>query len=139
MLWATDPFREIERMRREMDRVFSRIPFLGATEYEIPLVNLYDNKDSIILVAEIPGIPKDQINLNFSDGNLVISGKRELSRYGKSELLRQEQPEGEFEKSVRIPVRIDSTGIKAKFEDGMLTVVLPKSEEAKPKQINIES
>ena len=79
MLWATDPFREIERMRREMDRVFSRIPFLGATEYEIPLVNLYDNKDSIILVAEIPGIPKDQINLNFSDGNLVISGKRELS------------------------------------------------------------
>ncbi|NLG17510.1 MAG: Hsp20/alpha crystallin family protein [Fibrobacter sp.] len=139
MLWATDPFKEVERMRREMDRVFSRIPFFGTSEYEFPLVNLYDNKNDLILAAEIPGVPKENISINFSDGNLTVAGKRELPKYGKSELLRREQPEGEFEKTIRIPVRINSAEIKARFEDGILTVTLPKSQEAKPKQISIEA
>ena len=139
MLWPTDPFKEIERMRGEMDRIFSRIPFFGAVEYQFPLVNLYDSGENLVLISEIPGLSKESINLNFSDGILVISGKREPRKYGKSNMLRQEQPEGEFEKKVKIPLKIKSSEIKAKFEDGMLSVILPKSEEAKAKKITVES
>lgn len=138
MLWETDPLRELDRMRKTMDRMFSRMPFLNTSEYQLPLINLYDLRDSLMVVAEIPGVTKEQIDLNYQDGALLISGKRELKKYGKSETLRQEQWQGVFEKVIRIPVSIKSSEIKAKFEDGILSITLPKSEEAKPKQIVVE-
>jgi HSP20 family protein len=138
MQWVTDPMREFERMRKLMDKMFSRVPFFGTTEFQFPLVNLYDARDVLYVVAEIPGVPKENIEINYQDGALTITGKREFKRYGQSELLRQEQPEGDFEKIIRIPMSIKSNEIKAKFEDGMLTVSLPKTEEAKPRQIAVE-
>lgn len=121
-----------------MDKMFSRAPFFGITEFQFPLVNLYDSRDVLYVVAEIPGVPKENIEINYQDGALTITGKREFKKYGQSELLRQEQPEGDFEKIIRIPMSIKSNEIKAKFEDGMLTVSLPKTEEAKPRQIAVE-
>ncbi len=138
MQWVTDPMREFERMRKLMDKMFSRVPFFGTTEFQFPLVNLYDARDVLYVVAEIPGVPKENIEINYQDGALTIAGKREFKKYGQSELLRQEQPEGDFEKIIRIPMSIKSNEIKAKFEDGMLTVSLPKTEEAKPRQIAVE-
>lgn len=138
MQWVTDPMREFERMRKMMDKMFSRVPFFGTTEFQFPLVNLYDSRDVLYVVAEIPGVPKENIEINYQDGALTITGKREFKKYGQSELLRQEQPEGDFEKIIRIPMSIKSNEIKAKFEDGMLTVSLPKTEEAKPRQIAVE-
>jgi HSP20 family protein len=138
MQWVTDPMREFERMRKLMDKMFSRVPFFGTTEFQFPLVNLYDARDVLYVVAEIPGVPKENIEINYQDGALTITGKREFKKYGQSELLRQEQPEGDFEKIIRIPMSIKSNEIKAKFEDGMLTVSLPKTEEAKPRQIAVE-
>lgn len=101
-------------------------------------MNLYDSRDVLYVVAEVPGVPKENIEINYQDGSLTITGKREFKKYGQSELLRQEQPEGDFEKIIRIPMAIKSNEIKAKFEDGMLTVSLPKTEEAKPRQIAVE-
>ncbi len=138
MQWVTDPMREFERMRKVMDKMFSRVPFFSTTEFQFPLVNLYDSREMLYVVAEIPGVPKEGIEINYQDGMLNISGKREFKQYGQSELLRQEQPEGDFEKIVRIPMSIKGNEIKAKFEDGMLTVSLPKTEEAKPRQIAVE-
>ncbi len=138
MQWVTDSIREFERMRKMMDKMFSRAPFFGITEFQFPLVNLYDSRDVLYVVAEIPGVPKENIEINYQDGALTITGKREFKKYGQSELLRQEQPEGDFEKIIRIPMSIKSNEIKAKFEDGMLTVSLPKTEEAKPRQIAVE-
>ena len=138
-MWDLDPFKEIERMRRQMDELFSRLPFYERTSYQFPLVNLYDDKDDLLLTAEIPGLLKEDVNIQYNDGALTISGKRKAGAYGTSELLRQEQPEGNFEKRVRIPVKIRDNEIRAKFEDGILKVTLPKAEEAKPRQITIES
>ena len=88
MLWANDPFRELERMRRTMDQMFSRIPFFGTTEFSFPLVNLYDRKDELFLIAQIPGVKKEDIEINYQEGLLTISGKRPAASYGKSTLLR---------------------------------------------------
>ncbi len=138
MQWVSDPMREFERMRRMMDKMFSRVPFFGTTEFEFPLVNLYDSRDVLYVVAEIPGVTKENIEINYQDGALTITGKREPKKYGQSELLRQEQPQGDFEKIIRVPMSIKSSDIKAKFEDGMLSISLPKTEEAKPRQIAVE-
>jgi HSP20 family protein len=139
MLWANDPFRELERMRRTMDQMFSRIPFFGTTEFSFPLVNLYDQKDELCLVAQVPGVNKEDIDINYQENILSISGKRQIPSYGKSTLLRQEQPQGEFRKTINIPSTVKSSEIKATFQDGILTVILPKAEEAKPKQIKLQA
>lgn len=139
MLWPQDVMREMDRMRRDMESLFSLTPLYTRGTNQYPLVNLYDSKEELILVAEIPGTDKNSINIQLNNGNLTLSGKRELKRFGKSEMLRQEQPEGSFEKTISVPVKIKDSEIKAKFENGLLCVTLPKAEEAKPHQITIQT
>jgi HSP20 family protein len=139
MLWPQDVMREMDRMRRDMESLFSLSPAYTRDNYQYPLVNIYDSKEELTLVAEIPGIDKNSVNIQFNNGNLTLSGKRELKMFGKSEILRQEQPEGSFEKTIRVPAKIKDSEIKAKFENGLLCVTLPKAEEAKPHQITIQT
>ncbi|MDG5813561.1 Hsp20/alpha crystallin family protein [Chitinispirillales bacterium ANBcel5] len=139
MQWPRDPFRELERIRGEMDRMFSRVPFFGSTQSQFPLVNLYENADTITILAEVPGVKKEEIDINMQESYLILTGKRETPSYGRAEILRKEQPEGSFEKRIRIPVAIKHDQIKASYKDGVLSITLPKSEEAKPKQITIET
>lgn len=138
MAWTTNPFAELERMRREMDRIFSRVPYFGTSASSFPATNIYETKDNLTMVAELPGVKKEDISINLHETTLTISGNREPRKYGKSDLLRQEQPEGRFEKLIRLPGKISSTGVNAKFEDGVLKVILPKTEESKPRQISVE-
>ncbi len=137
MLWPVDLMGEIDRLRKEMDAILSHTPLYRRGVSQYPLINLYDSKNEIILIAEIPGIDKNKIEIQYNNSTLTLSGQRELKRFGKSEELRLEQPEGRFEKNIRIPVKIKDSEIKAKCEDGILTITLPKAEEAKPHQIVI--
>ncbi|MFP4164583.1 MAG: Hsp20/alpha crystallin family protein [Chitinispirillaceae bacterium] len=138
MAWTTNPFTELERMRREMDRIFSRVPYFGTASSAYPATNVYETGDDLYVIAELPGVKKEDINLNLHETNLIITGKRDVRQYGKSDLLRREQPEGQFEKTVRLPAKIHGERVSAKFEDGLLRINLPKSEESKPRQINVE-
>ncbi len=139
MAWSTNPFAELERMRREMDRLFSRVPYFGTSTSIYPATNLYETQNDLFLVAELPGVKKENISIDLHESTLTLSGKRETRTYGKSDLLRQEQPEGQFEKTIRLPSRINGQAVNAKFEDGFLKITLPKAEESKRKQITIES
>lgn len=121
-----------------MDRLFARVPYFGTTSSAYPATNLYETKDDLTLVAELPGVKKEDININLHETNLTITGKRSPRQYGRSDLLRREQPEGEFEKTIRLPSKIRGEKVSAKFEDGLLRIYLPKSEESKPRQINVE-
>ena len=139
MLWPRDPLREFERVRREMENLFSRVSGLGESYLEFPLVNIYESSDHLTLLAQVPGVNRDDLDINFHRNHLTLSGKRERGRYGSSEVLRQEQSHGQFEKTIRIPFEIRSSEVSASFEDGILKVVMPKSEQARPRQIAIES
>jgi HSP20 family protein len=138
MLFDTDPFRELERVRKEMDKLFSRSSFLGAVEPSFPFVNLYDETDNYLLIAEVPGVRKEDIAIHLHEDSLTISGQRTMDRFKGAQILRQEQPEGCFEKTIRLPGKVKDANIEATCEDGVLKIVLPKSDEAKPKRINIE-
>lgn len=139
MLWNVDPWRELERMRSELDDMFTGGRRVGVRR-SFPLVNVYDQKDNVVVNAELPGMRKEDVNITFTDGALTLSGKRGPVVDGdEAVLIRTERATGEFEKSFQIPYKIDQEKITAGFSNGMLTVTLPKSEEAKPRAIQIEA
>jgi len=138
MLWNVDPWRELERVRQQLDDVFGGIGRSVANR-SFPLVNVYDAGDSIIVAAEMPGMNKDKVSITYNDGALTLSGVREpLAETNKMDPIREERPVGEFQKMVNIPVKIVPDKIAAVFRDGLLSVTLPKAEEAKPKSIKIQ-
>lgn len=102
-----------------------------------PRVDVIENKEAYEVIAEIPGINKEEIHLAVEDNVLTLSGEKHSAR-GENELcLRHERSSGTFERSFRLPKEVDATEIKAKYINGVLTVTLPKTDNAKPKQISI--
>lgn len=139
MLWNVDVWREMERLRREMDGLVSNYG-RPAPSSGYPLVNVYEDDDSIIVTAELPGATKENVSITFSDGVLSLTGKGEKPAIVQNmSPLRIERTEGDFEKAVRIVSKIKQNEINAAFGNGILTITLPKAEEAKPKSITIEA
>ena len=132
---------QIASMRAEMDRIYDST-FGSSLRSPAPLsrwkpaVNVYQDKDQFILVAELPGLKKEEIDISLHDDTLTISGERK--REGSSEHgLLTERFYGKYQRSLTLPTAIDPDKVKASYRDGLLQVVLPKAEEAKPKQIEV--
>lgn len=139
MLWDFDVFSEMDRLRREMNNLFSGYQqTVGNATF--PLMNVYDSKDNLIVTAELPGLAKDQVMITFSDNVLTLSGElKALPNTKGMAIVRRERSEGEFEKTLRIPTKVKQDAISASFANGILTVTLPKADEVKPKTIAIEA
>ncbi len=137
------PSRRQPSLRDELSRLFDLSlpgftgdanPFSGWA----PALDVYQDKDNVLVRAELPGLKKEEIELSLHEGVLTLSGERkreEESQKGTS--TRSERFFGKFERSVELPGTVDSTKVTAAYKDGILTVTLPKAEEAKPKQIQI--
>ena len=139
MLWNFDLWREMERLRRDMDGLFTNYG-RTAVSATYPLINVYEDKDNLVVTAELPGATKEKVSITFSDGVLTIAGKQEQPASIKNmTAVRRERSEGDFEKTVNIPTKIDQEKINASFSNGILSITLPKAEEAKPKTITIEA
>lgn len=102
-----------------------------------PALDLYQSTDNIVAVVELPGMRKEDIEISLQDGTLIISGERKEATAPESDTTRTERFTGKFRRSVTLPTRIDANKVSANYKDGVLTVTLPKAEEAKPKQIQI--
>lgn len=139
MLWDVDLWREMDRLRRDMNGLFANYGRAsGAATY--PLLNVYEDKDTVTVAAELPGLTKDQVNITFSEGVLTITGNQEpLAQAKNMTIVRQERASGAFEKTVRIPTKVRHDKVSASFTNGVLTIQLPKAEEVKPKTIAIEA
>jgi HSP20 family protein len=102
-----------------------------------PALDLYQNSDNIVAVVELPGMRKEDIEISLQDGMLVIRGERKDETSSENGATRTERYTGKFRRSVTLPTRVDVNKVNATYKDGILTVTLPKAEEAKPKQIQI--
>ncbi len=140
-----NPFREMARLREEMDRLTSAL--FSETMPEItfarsvwaPAVNIAETDDNYIITAELPGISKDDIKVTYENGVLTIQGEKKQEKEEKGKTWhRVEAVYGAFERSFRLPSLIQADKISAEYKDGVLTLTLPKAEEAKPKQITIK-
>ena len=102
-----------------------------------PPVDLYENADEYRLVADLPGVSQDDVQLELERGELTLSATRTLSREG--ETLALGHREGDFRRVFRIPSEVDAARVEASFDQGVLQIRLPKSEGHKPRRIAIEA
>lgn len=103
-----------------------------------PALDLYDEKDNVVAVLEVPGMKKDDFEIGLHDGVLTVSGERKHEFEDKDgKTFRSERYFGKFQRSVSLPIRVDSGKVSASYKDGILTITLPKAEEAKPRRIEV--
>lgn len=127
--------REMDRMLEEVRRRFGWEPAESAGW--TPDVNIFAKGDDIVLQADLPGLGKDQIQVEVHDHSLTLRGERKKEEVKDEDYYRCERPYGAFNRVFTLPSTVDVNKIDASFKDGVLTVKLPKSEEAKPAQITI--
>lgn len=130
-------------LRSEIERIFDEFfgpsPTETAMEVWAPAVDIEETDNEYIIRAELPGMKKEDIKINLQDNTLVISGERKRSFEEKGRTYhRVEMAYGRFERVIPLPAEVDVNKVKATYKDGILTVTLPKKEEAKPKEIEIE-
>jgi HSP20 family protein len=104
-----------------------------------PALDLYEDKENVVVKVELPGMKKEDIAISLEDGVLTVSGERKQdSTQESATICRCERVSGRFERQISLPTPVDEAKIKATYTDGILTVTLPRAEEAKPKQIPVE-
>jgi|ERR1043166_1269667 HSP20 family protein len=142
---AWSPFRHLSLLRDEIDRLFdSPLNALTSNSQQflsgwLPTVDLYEDRDHLVLKAEIPGMKKEDIEISLHGDVLTLSGERkEEEEWEKAETYRAERFLGKFQRTFTLPVTVDASKVQASYKDGILTVTLPKAEEAKPKQIEVK-
>ena len=140
-----DPFRDLSTIQERMNQIFedalsrSRGRDEGIrTGMWTPAVDIYENNDSVVVKAELPGVERDQISVEVKDGILSLRGERKFEKEVKEESYhRIERLYGTFHRSFTLPSSVDGEKVTARMKDGVLQVDLPKKEQAKPKQIKI--
>jgi HSP20 family protein len=129
---------ELNQLRQDMNSLLET-PFGNQLFNEwAPTVDLHENRDAFVVRAEIPGMKKEDIDVSLHNGALTISGERKLEEKHEGANYRTERFFGRFQRTVTLPKAVDGGKVKANYTDGILTITLPKSEEAKPKQIEVQ-
>jgi len=138
-----NPFEEIERMSRQLNLLTNAmfgsagLPLSPAGVF--PAVNITEEKDKYYVRAELPGLKSDEIVLQVSGRNLSISGERKIQSEGENaKYHRKEREEGRFSRIIGLPGDINADSVEANMVNGVLTVVISKSEASKPKQITVK-
>ena len=133
---------ELERMRNDVARLFDQATgrsFPAATAGVFPLVNLTEDKDNYFVRAELAGLKAEELNIAVTGNNLTISGERKIPSEGDNvRYHRREREAGSFNRIVALPRDVEVDNVEAGLVDGVLTVIIPKAEEAKPKQIMVK-
>ncbi|RMH98911.1 MAG: Hsp20/alpha crystallin family protein [Calditrichaeota bacterium] len=136
--WQVDPWREFERLQREMNRLFDS--FTGSRRRVYPAVNIYSNQDGVVVTAELPGYDPKDVDISVLGEVLTLRGVRKPVELGQEDKFhRQERSHGEFERSIRLPFAVDADKVQAEFKNGVLNIVLPRAEADKPKKIHIKT
>jgi|WetSurMetagenome_2_1015567.scaffolds.fasta_scaffold1184676_1 HSP20 family protein len=134
----TDPMTDMQRLQREMNRLFSGAAELYA--HDFPAVNVWSGENGLVVTAEVPGIDPEKLDISIVGDSLTLSGVRErvVLKEGES-YHRQERSQGRFTRTLQLPFHVDAGKVEAKYEKGVLHITLPRAEVDKPKKIKIKS
>lgn len=143
---AWDPFEEVVDLHKRMDEIFGE--FFGPTPAAMaateavwsPLVDVHETKEGFKLQVELPGVKQEDIQLTIEGNSLMLKGERKRENEVKEDNYhRIERSYGTFQRSIVLPSVVDPNRVKATYRDGVLQIQLPKKEEAKPKEIKVET
>jgi HSP20 family protein len=135
-----DPIKDMRNMEDYMNRLWRAAPVygMGSEDWNI-LIDVLQRQDELMVRASMPGIKPEDIDLSIEDNVLTIRAERKAEAEGKdATYLIRERPAGSFFRALHLPETVDTTKIQSSYESGVLTIVLPKAEEKKRKQIKIE-
>lgn len=135
---AFDAFRDLER---EFDRLLQTVATQSVRAgARFPLVNLYERPSEYLLLVQLPGVEKDQLDLTIADGRLTLKGERTRpASVEEHQYRRSERPIGRWERTVAIPERVDEDRIAADFREGLLQLTLPKAASTPARQIQVRT
>ena len=141
-----EPLRELEDLQNRLSSVFGRAPVRRSNGHEeitlpdwSPVADITEDDKEYVIQAELPDVPPDAVKVTVENGVLTISGDRKFDKEEKGKRYhRVERAYGSFVRAFTLPEGSDPEKVRAEFKDGMLLVHLPKSEKAKPKQIEVQ-
>jgi HSP20 family protein len=145
-LRVLDPWKDFGSLQERINRMFDdTIRTLYPTDGEelekgtwAPAVDIYETNDSFVVSADLPGLNKDEIQIDLKDNTLTLKGEKKFEeKVSKDNYIRVERAYGSFVRSFTLPQNVDPEKIKAKYKEGVLEMTIPKKEEAKPKQIKV--
>ncbi len=132
------PWEELHRMRQQLDQMFDEAPYRRVSAGVFPLVNLTEDKDNYYVRAELPGVKGDELDIQVTGRNLAITGERKIAAEEEgARYHRREREAGTFSRMIALPGEVNTDKVEAKLENGILNIVVPKAEIAKPKQISV--
>jgi HSP20 family protein len=138
-----DPFRDLSLLQNRVNRLFTdsraALPEEDAFQGWAPAVDIFERGDDLILSAELPGVRREELDLKVEGNVLTLRGERQRDKtIHEDQYHRIERTYGTFARSFTLPSTVDPSRIEARFKDGILEVVLPKAENAKPKRIDVK-
>ena len=139
LLAGVDPFQELRRLQGEMDRLAGTFaPAAGlAAAGGFPAVNIFAGRDGIAVLAELPGVAKEDLDIQAHRDTLTLRGTRRPAAEREDAYHRRERRSGTFTRSIQLPYRVDPARIEAQLENGLLRLSLPRPEEDKPRRITV--
>lgn len=136
-----NPFREIADMQRQFDRAFDEVWSNTESRLEsnwMP-IDVTETDEGYKVVADLPGLTPEDININFHDGRLIIEGEvQNESTNDDNRVVLRERTYGKFSRHINLPNSVDVDNIIASYDNGVLSLELPKAESAKPRQIEVK-
>lgn len=139
-----DPFRDLSLLQNRVNKLFSDTLTQGSGEDAFqtwaPAVDIFERGDDLVVSAELPGVKRDEIDVKVEGNVLTLRGERMRDRtISEENYHRVERSYGAFSRSFTLPSNVDPARIEARFKEGVLEVVIPKAEDAKPKRIEVKS
>lgn len=138
-----EPFRDLISLREAMDRLFEEAfvrPWGTLTRWEGPAVDMYETENAVVVKAAIPGVDPKDVEISVTGDTLTIRGEIKKEEEVKEEnYIRRERHYGSFCRSFLLPTKVVADDAEAVFENGVLTLTLPKAEEVKPKTIKVKT
>ncbi len=137
-----EPVREMMTLREAMDRLFDDAftrP-ISINNWGMPAIDLYQTEGDVILKASLPGLKADDVQISITGDVLTIKGEfRQNDEAKNSTYHLKEQRSGSFERSLSLPTLVQTDKTKAEFENGILTITMPKAEQVRPKTISVKA
>ncbi len=138
-----EPMREMVSLREAMDRLFDDAftrPFGVRTSWSAPAIDMYQTDDEVVVKAAVPGLKASDVQISVAGDTLTMRGEfKEKSETDDKAYHIREQRYGSFERSLTLPTPIVADKARAEFEDGILTITLPKAEDVRPKVITVKA
>jgi len=137
------PFFDVEKTLNEMDRIFNAVGrplnLRSVPRGTFPAVNVYDRGNETVLVAEMPGVRSEDVDLTVVGDSITLQGHREEQSAENEQYYRRERPMGVFTRTVTLPAAVNPEKVKAEYHDGVLRVSMEKAEQAKSRKVEIKS